>query len=180
MPGTARHRRRGPVRARGDCPPTSTASSPSHPGHPLLDADTLAGLIAAHSAGPAAVTVLTTTLADPAGYGRVADQDREVTAIVEQADATRRSGTSARSTPGCTRSDIAPLRSALSRLSADNAQQELYLTDVISIVRSDGRVVHANHVDDAALVAGVNDRVQLAAIGAELSRRVVAGHHTPG
>ena len=38
---------------------------------PLLDADTLAGLIAAHSAESAAVTVLTTTLPDPTGYGRI-------------------------------------------------------------------------------------------------------------
>ena len=148
---------------------------------PLLDADTLAGLIAAHSAEPAAVTVLTTTLADPAGYGRVLrTQDREVTAIVEQADATPSQRDIREVNTGVYAFDIAPLRSALSRLSADNAQQELYLTDVISIVRSDGRVVHANHVDDAALVAGVNDRVQLAAIGAELNRRVVAGHQRAG
>ncbi len=148
---------------------------------PLLDADTLAGLVAAHSAEPAAVTVLTTTLADPTGYGRVLrTQDREVTAIVEQADATPSQREIGEVNTGVYAFDIAPLRSALSRLSADNAQQELYLTDVISIVRSDGRVVHANHVDDAALVAGVNDRVQLAAIGAELNRRIVAGHQRAG
>ncbi len=148
---------------------------------PLLDADTLAGLIAAHSAEPAAVTVLTTTLSDPTGYGRVLrTQDREVTAIVEQADATPSQRAIREVNTGVYAFDIAPLRSALSRLSADNAQQELYLTDVISIVRSDGRTVHANHIDDAALVAGVNDRVQLATLGAELNRRVVAGHQRAG
>lgn len=72
---------------------------------PLLDADTLAALTEAHRAEPAAVTVLTTTLADATGYGRVLrTQDAEVIAIVEEADATRSSGPSARSTPGCTRS----------------------------------------------------------------------------
>lgn len=148
---------------------------------PLLDADTLAGLVAAHNAEPAAVTVLTTTLADPTGYGRVLrTQDREVTAIVEQADATPSQREIREVNTGVYAFDIGPLRSALSRLSADNAQRELYLTDVISIVRSDGRVVHANHVDDAALVAGVNDRVQLAAIAAELNRRVVAAHQRAG
>jgi len=65
-------------------------------------------------------------------------------------------------------------------LSADNAQQELYLTDVVSIVRQDGQVVHARHVDDSALVAGVNNRVQLAELGAELNRRVVAAHQLAG
>ena len=56
---------------------------------PLLDSDTLAGLIATHTAASAAVTVLTTTLSDPAGYGRILrNQDNEVMAIVEHTDAT--------------------------------------------------------------------------------------------
>ena len=76
--------------------------------------------------------------------------------------------------------DIAALRSALSRLSSDNAQHELYLTDVISIVRSDGRLVHARHIEDHALVAGVNDRVQLSDLGRELNRRIVAAHQRAG
>ena len=65
-------------------------------------------------------------------------------------------------------------------MSSDNAQHELYLTDVISIVRADGRVVQAKHVDDAALVAGVNDRVQLSDLAAELNRRIVAAHQRAG
>jgi bifunctional UDP-N-acetylglucosamine pyrophosphorylase/glucosamine-1-phosphate N-acetyltransferase len=76
--------------------------------------------------------------------------------------------------------DIADLRSALSRLRSDNAQQELYLTDVVAILRQDGRTVRARHVDDSALVAGVNDRVQLADLGAELNRRTVATHQRAG
>src|ERR1700743_123246 len=56
---------------------------------PLLDADTLADLIAAHSGESAAVTVLTTTLSNPFGYGRILrTQDDEVMAIVEDTDAT--------------------------------------------------------------------------------------------
>lgn len=81
-------------------------------------------------------------------------QDGEVIAIVEETDATPQQRAIRRSTPASTPSTSTALRSALSRLSSDNAQHELYLTDVIAIVRADGRVVHANHVDDAALVAG--------------------------
>ena len=91
-----------------------------------------------------------------------------------------RSGPSARSTPACTPSTSTVLRSALSRLRPHNAQQELYLTDVISIIRQDGRIVRAKHVDDAALVAGINDRVQLAELAAELNRRIVAAHQRAG
>ena len=104
---------------------------------PLLDADTLADLIATHSAEPAAVTVLTTTLADPNGYGRILrTQDREVIAIVEQSDATPSQQAIQEVNAGVYAFDIAALRSALNRLSSDNAQHELYLTDVIAILRS--------------------------------------------
>jgi bifunctional UDP-N-acetylglucosamine pyrophosphorylase / glucosamine-1-phosphate N-acetyltransferase len=148
---------------------------------PLLDADTLADLVAAHNARPAAVTVLTTTLADPTGYGRILrTQDHEVIGIVEQADATPTQQEIREVNAGVYAFDIAPLRSALSRLSADNAQQELYLTDVVAIVRQDGQTVQARHVDDSALVAGVNNRVQLAELGAELNRRIVAAHQLAG
>ena len=148
---------------------------------PLLDSDTVADLIATHIAQPAAVTVLTTTLPDPTGYGRVLrTQDREVIGIVEQADATASQLTIGEVNAGVYAFDIDALRSAVSRLRSDNAQHELYLTDVISIVRQDGRTVHAKHVDDSMLVAGVNDRVQLAVLGGELNRRIVAAHQRAG
>ena len=151
---------------------------------PLLDADTLAGLIVAHSAAPAAATVLTTTLPDPTGYGRILrtkdGEGGELLGIVEQADASPSQRAIREVNAGVYAFDIAALRSALSRLRSDNAQQELYLTDVISIVRSDGHVVLAKHVNDSTLVTGVNDRVQLAELGAELNRRIVAAHQRAG
>jgi bifunctional UDP-N-acetylglucosamine pyrophosphorylase / glucosamine-1-phosphate N-acetyltransferase len=148
---------------------------------PLLDAETLADLIATHGSQPAAVTVLTTTLPDPTGYGRILrTQDREVIGIVEQADASPSQRAIREVNAGVYAFDIDTLRSAVSRLRSDNAQHELYLTDVISIVRSDGRTVHAKHVDDSMLVAGVNDRVQLAELAAELNRRIVAAHQRAG
>jgi bifunctional UDP-N-acetylglucosamine pyrophosphorylase / glucosamine-1-phosphate N-acetyltransferase len=148
---------------------------------PLLDADTLADLIATHGAASAAVTLLTTTLADPAGYGRILrTQDDEVMAIVEHTDATPSQRQIREVNAGVYAFDIAALRSALSRLSSNNAQQELYLTDVVAILRQDGQTVHSRHVDDSALVAGVNNRVQLAELGAELNRRIVAAHQMAG
>src|SRR5215208_5938141 len=149
---------------------------------PLLDADTLTDLIATHSAAPAAATVLTTTLADPTGYGRILrdGSGRDLLGIVEQADASPSQQAIREVNAGVYAFDIAALRSALSRLRSDNAQQELYLTDVIAIVRSDGDIVRAQHVDDSALVAGVNDRVQLAELGAQLNRRIVAAHQRAG
>jgi bifunctional UDP-N-acetylglucosamine pyrophosphorylase/glucosamine-1-phosphate N-acetyltransferase len=146
-----------------------------------MDADTLAELIAAHGAQTAAATVMTTTLPDPTGYGRILrTQDREVIGIVEEVDATRSQQAICEVNAGVYAFDIDVLRSALQRLRPHNAQQELYLTDVISIIRQDGQIVRAKHVDDAALVAGINDRVQLAELAAELNRRIVAAHQRAG
>ncbi|BBZ08817.1 bifunctional protein GlmU [Mycolicibacterium doricum] len=146
---------------------------------PLLDADTMANLLATH--GSAAATVLTTTVDDPTGYGRILrGQDNEVTGIVEQADASPSQLAIREVNAGVYAFDTTALRSALRRLGSDNAQNELYLTDVVAIFRQDGRSVRAEHVDDSALVAGVNDRVQLATLGAELNRRIVNAHQRAG
>ncbi|MDV3129045.1 bifunctional UDP-N-acetylglucosamine diphosphorylase/glucosamine-1-phosphate N-acetyltransferase GlmU [Mycobacterium sp. 21AC1] len=148
---------------------------------PLLDAATVAELIAGHSSETAAATVLTTTLADPTGYGRILrTQDNEVIGIVEQSDASESQRSIREVNAGVYAFDIADLRSALSRLRSNNAQHELYLTDVVAILRQDGRTVRARHVDDSALVAGINDRVQLSALGAELNRRLIAAHQRSG
>lgn len=148
---------------------------------PLLDAGTLGDLIAGHNTMGAAATVVTTTLTDPTGYGRILrTQDSEVIGIVEQADASRSQHAILEVNAGVYAFDIGDLRSALSQLRSDNAQQELYLTDVIAILRQDGRTVRAQHIDDTMLVAGVNDRVQLAELGAELNRRLVAAHQRSG
>src|ERR1700739_5021555 len=148
---------------------------------PMLDSDTLADLIANHGTVSPRLTVPTTRRKEPFGYGRILrTQDNEVMAIVEHADATPSQREIREVNAGVYAFDIAALRSALSRLSSNNAQQELYLTDVIAILRGDGRPVLARHVDDSALVAGVNNPVQLAELGAELNRRIVAAHQMSG
>lgn len=148
---------------------------------PLLDSATLTDLIAVHETADAAVTVLTTTAPDPTGYGRILrNETGEVTGIVEQADADTAQQAITEVNAGVYAFDAAVLRSALSRLQTDNAQGELYLTDVVAIARADGRVVGAAHVADAVLVSGVNDRVQLAELGAELNRRIVECHQRAG
>ncbi|RVW06265.1 bifunctional UDP-N-acetylglucosamine diphosphorylase/glucosamine-1-phosphate N-acetyltransferase GlmU [Rhodococcus spongiicola] len=149
---------------------------------PLLDADTLRALIDTHTAAPAAaVTVLTTTASDPTGYGRVLrTTDGEVAAIVEQADATDSQVAITEVNSGVYAFDAATLRAALSSLSADNAQGELYLTDVIAIARQAGKTVRAQHIADELSVAGANDRVQLSVLAGELNRRILERHMRAG
>jgi bifunctional UDP-N-acetylglucosamine pyrophosphorylase/glucosamine-1-phosphate N-acetyltransferase len=141
---------------------------------PLLESDTLRALLAAHIDGGFSATVLTSVVADPTGYGRIIRDDSGlVTGIVEQADATVEQQAIAEINSGVYAFDAAVLADALAQLSTDNAQGELYLTDVLGIARAAGRTVGALACPDTWQVEGVNDRVQLAGLGAELNRRLV-------
>ncbi|AZA11070.1 Bifunctional protein GlmU [Corynebacterium gerontici] len=141
---------------------------------PLLRPETLKLLVEAHSKVPTAVTVLSMVLDDPTGYGRIVRSgDGEVTAIVEQKDGDPATLAIKEVNSGVFAFDAAILRGALGQLRADNAQGELYLTDVLSIARNEGHPVRGYRAEDAGELAGVNDRVQLAAAGRELNRRTV-------
>ena len=141
---------------------------------PLLSAQTLQGLLEAHVASDSAVTVITATLPDPSGYGRILRaQDGSVAGIIEQKDATDAQRDITEINSGLYAFDAAVLRTALTQVGTDNAQGEKYLTDVLGIVRSQGHRVSAHLIQDVWETEGVNDRVQLARLGAELNRRIV-------
>ncbi|EHR52705.1 UDP-N-acetylglucosamine diphosphorylase/glucosamine-1-phosphate N-acetyltransferase [Saccharomonospora marina XMU15] len=141
---------------------------------PLLDTTTLSELLAEHTHSGHAVTVLTAVVADPSGYGRILrDNDGHVVGIVEHADATAEQLEITEINSGVYAFDAEVLADGLAQLSADNSQGELYLTDVLGIARQRGRAIGALVVSDPWLTEGVNDRVQLAALGAELNRRIV-------
>ena len=140
---------------------------------PLLDTITLSALLAEHATAGNAVTVLTAEVANPTGYGRIVrESDGGVAAIVEQKDTTPEQAAITEINSGVYAFDAAVLADALSRLSTDNAQGEQYLTDVLGIARGDGHRCGSWTCSDPWLVEGVNDRVQLAALGAELNRRL--------
>ncbi|RTL63100.1 MAG: bifunctional UDP-N-acetylglucosamine diphosphorylase/glucosamine-1-phosphate N-acetyltransferase GlmU [Pseudonocardiaceae bacterium] len=141
---------------------------------PLLDSATLTALHSGHVESGAAVTVLTTVLADPSGYGRIVrDGAGAVTGIVEQRDATPQQLAITEVNSGVYAFDAAFLLAAIGRLTTDNAQGELYLTDLLAIAAADGAGVSALVSADAWPARGVNDRAQLAEARAELNRRVV-------
>jgi len=143
---------------------------------PLLSGSTLRQLAGAQAGGDAAFTVLTFEADDPTGYGRlIRDDSGAPVEIVEQKDATAEQVAVREANSGMYAFDIAYLRAALERVGSDNATGEVYLTTLVSLARGDGRDVVALPVDDAWETAGVNDREQLARLGAELNRRVLAG-----
>jgi bifunctional UDP-N-acetylglucosamine pyrophosphorylase/glucosamine-1-phosphate N-acetyltransferase len=133
---------------------------------PLIGAEAVRELAEAHEQGGAPATMVTSVLADPSGYGRVVrDQAGTVLRVVEtkkDGDASAEELAIQEVNAGIYAFDAAALRGALPRLSADNAQGELYLPQVLEELRADGGTVAAHQLDDPMLMLGVNDRVALA------------------
>jgi bifunctional UDP-N-acetylglucosamine pyrophosphorylase/glucosamine-1-phosphate N-acetyltransferase len=141
---------------------------------PLLTPETLAALVAAHGDTDSAVTVLTAEVPDPTGYGRVLrGEDGEIVGIVEHKDATAAQRAVREINSGIYAFDAEFLTQALRRVDAANAQGEKYLTDVLRLARDAGLAVTAVGTEDLWEVEGVNDRVQLSALGRELNRRLL-------
>jgi len=141
---------------------------------PLVDTALLSAMLADHVEGARAVTVMTTKVTNPTGYGRIVrDSDGSLAAIVEQRDATGAQLAIDEINAGIYVFDAATLREAIASLTTDNAQGELYLTDVVAIARAAGKGVGVFLAADGKAVEGVNDRVQLAAAASHLRDRVL-------
>jgi bifunctional UDP-N-acetylglucosamine pyrophosphorylase / glucosamine-1-phosphate N-acetyltransferase len=141
---------------------------------PLLKPPTLAALLTDHAASGAPLTLLTSEVDDPTGYGRVVrESDGTVTRIVEEVDATPEQRALREVNSGVYAFDAAFLLAAIDRLRAHNSQGELYLTDLVKIAHDDEADVRGVRCSDDWQVRGVNDRVQLAATRAELNRRLL-------
>ncbi|MDR2723176.1 MAG: bifunctional UDP-N-acetylglucosamine diphosphorylase/glucosamine-1-phosphate N-acetyltransferase GlmU [Cellulomonadaceae bacterium] len=142
---------------------------------PLLDGATLAELVANHVDDGNAVTVLTTVVADATGYGRIVRDAAtgDVTTIVEHKDASEAQRAITEINTSIYVFDADVLRRGLGGVDQNNAQGEMYLTDVIALANREGRQVRAVIADDPMTVEGTNDRLALSVLGAELNRRIV-------
>ncbi|MDC4233763.1 NTP transferase domain-containing protein [Actinomyces sp. B33] len=148
---------------------------------PMLSTGTLAALVDAHESQGNAVTVLTSRVDDPTGYGRIIrDATGVVTAIVEQRDATAEQAAITEINAGIYAFDADFLRDALASVGSDNDQGEVYLTDVLAAAAPVGRSAGALELADAWQCQGCNDRAQLAELGAELNRRICLAHMRAG
>jgi bifunctional UDP-N-acetylglucosamine pyrophosphorylase / glucosamine-1-phosphate N-acetyltransferase len=142
---------------------------------PLLQADTLASLVATHTANEFAATLLTSVMDDPTGYGRVIRAkskagDGRVMRIVEQRDANPEElavGEVCTSIYAFRRDLLGP---ALRHLTPDNSQGEYYLTDVVGVLGGMGHQIGAVQAPPSE-TAGINDRWQLALAERELRAR---------
>ncbi len=136
---------------------------------PLTQAATLRRLLIAAQEG---LAVLTVTLADPTGYGRIVrDAAGKVVRIVEQKDATAEEKAIREINTGIMAIPTARLAGWLAGLSNNNAQGEYYLTDLIAAAVADGVPVSTAQPEGAWEVLGVNSKVQLAELERIQQRR---------
>ena len=151
---------------------------------PLIEADTLRDLLTAHEASGAGATIVTMTLEDPSGYGRVVrGPDGSVEKVVEtkaDGDATEFERRIREVNTGMFAFDGPALAAALTEVRADNAQGEYYLPDVIPILRASERTVQPFELSDPVQLSQINDRRQLGFVTAMAQARIHERHQLAG
>lgn len=130
---------------------------------PLLTYETLKHLVESHFERQPACTVLTATLEDPSGYGRVVrDSDGFVLRIVEDVDATSEEKSIKEVNAGVYVFDVELLEEGISSLSSKNNQNEYYLPETINYFVKKGYRVDAIKARDPDEIRGVNSKIELA------------------
>ncbi|HVV83625.1 MAG TPA: bifunctional UDP-N-acetylglucosamine diphosphorylase/glucosamine-1-phosphate N-acetyltransferase GlmU [Kofleriaceae bacterium] len=138
---------------------------------PLLRAERITALVAACTASPAGLALLSTVPDRPMPYGRlVRDDAGRLLRIVEHPDATEAERAIADCNAGCYAIRLGHLRADLASLRADNAKGELYLTDLVARAAARGGATAIDAPFEE--VSGINDRVDLAAVEAAARRRI--------
>lgn len=129
---------------------------------PLIEQDTLKKLIT--QAQKSGVALLSIILENPVGYGRIIRQDEQIQAIIEQKDANNEQLAICEVNTGIMAVHSQLLKKYLNQLGTNNAQGELYLTDIIEMAVNDGKAIASVIAKNEFEVAGVNDKIQLAAL----------------
>jgi bifunctional UDP-N-acetylglucosamine pyrophosphorylase/glucosamine-1-phosphate N-acetyltransferase len=152
--------------------------------HPLVSAEIIEGLVAAHREADAAATVMTTEMDDPGSYGRIVrGSNGDIERIVEAkspGDATPEELAIKEVNAGTYAFTGPSLADALDRLTNDNAQGEYYLGDVLPVLRESGLRVAAYSAPDPGVNLGINDRADLARVADEARRRILTAHMRSG
>jgi bifunctional UDP-N-acetylglucosamine pyrophosphorylase/glucosamine-1-phosphate N-acetyltransferase len=142
---------------------------------PMVRSETLQGLIQGHRAACSAASLATTVLDDPSSYGRIirnanGDFDR----IVEHRDCTVDQLRIREVNPSYYCFDAQTLFEALPKIKPDNAKGEFYITDVLEIIRKEGKAVRASTSVPAVDAVGINSRADLAEVSRLMQQRIQA------
>lgn len=128
---------------------------------PLISSQTLKAFLDFHKNEGAAVSVMTAIFDNPKGYGRIVSEDTgEVTAIVEERDATEFEKNIKEINSGIYCFSGKELKMTLTRLDTNNSQNEYYITDAVGLLKKEGKKVCGFRIDDVMEISGVNNRYQ--------------------
>lgn len=148
---------------------------------PLIQSSTIAAMFEHHEQNQAKTTVLTTTMSEPTGYGRIIrDEHQQLAYIVEQKDANEQELAVQEINTGTYCFDNQALFNALGKIDNQNAQGEYYLTDVIQIMRQASERLEAYCIADDTETLGINDRLALAKATTLLRERLNNQHMING
>ena len=148
---------------------------------PLVKEETLKRLFDYHIEHGYHATVLTTTVDNPTGYGRIIrDNNEDLLKIVEQKDANEEEKAVKEINSGIYCFNGKSLRESLDLIDNNNAQGEYYLTDTIYIMRDRGQKVGAYNGSTIEELMGVNSRVELSKAEEIMRRRINEAHMVNG
>lgn len=141
---------------------------------PLIRPETLSGLLGHFRSTASAATVLTASVPDPSGYGRIVkNPSGEVLRIVEQSETDAQTAAITEINSGMYVFDAGALALALPQLKQKGPKKEYYLTDVLELIRGRGLKVTAFQAPDYREILGINSRLQLAEAAAIMRERVL-------
>ncbi len=140
---------------------------------PLVRRPALSELLQVRAASNDAATLATTMIDDPTGYGRIVrDKDGQLEAIVEQGDCTETQKRIREVNPSYYCFDAKKLFETLSSVQVNPNTGELYITDVVRVMREVGLGVSATVSINAEDATGVNSRLDLAKVGRLMQDRI--------
>ena len=139
---------------------------------PFIDAETIKGALAHHESTGSAVTVVTSRIADPTGYGRIIRTENGISGIREHKDCTPEELLIDEINSGCYWFKTSALLEALPELKQNNAQAEYYLTDCVEILLGKGMRADAYTSRNPQVSQGANDRKGLLALN-DIARKLV-------
>ncbi len=143
---------------------------------PLIKTESLLELVERRRGHHTACAVLTTTLANPFGYGRIVrNRNDTIRKIVEEKDTNTYEEKINEVNTGTYCFSARDLVWALGKVSNENAQREYYLTDTVEILNDAGHEVEAQVAPDPTEVIGVNNRRDMAQAERYLRQRILNG-----
>ena len=124
---------------------------------PLIESKTLKGLIKFHDKKQADASIITTTLKNPFGYGRVFLKNDQIDKIIEEKDCNNDQRTNKVINSGIYCFNYKSLKNTLTKLTNNNSQKEYYITDAIFLLNKSvsDKIINSDEIK------GINNRIQL-------------------